>query len=233
MSAHQTTTAPYFLARPIDDSPELIAESYRLRYQVYCRERSFLAAEDYPNGQESDAFDRHSEHIGVLDPWGTLVATGRVVNLTQAGPGLPLFRHCRIFANETELIDPDNRVVEISRVAMSRRYRRKTAEGLPERRDIRGEAFLTLLKGVYHASKRMDATHWLAATEKSLHRLLEHHGFPFRVIGPPANYSGPVAPYLMNLAEFEDVVRSRRIPALDDFLVDPAARESAALTLTV
>jgi N-acyl amino acid synthase of PEP-CTERM/exosortase system len=162
----------------------------------------------------------------VLDAWNELAATARIVSLTKAGPGLPLFQHCRIFADETELLDPDNNIVEISRLSMSRRYRRRPQDGVPERRDVRREAFLMLLRGIYHATKRIDASHWLAATEKSLQRLVEQYGFPFRVIGPQANYGGPVAPYLMNLSEFDEVILSRRIAALDDFLdgLEPAFR---------
>jgi N-acyl amino acid synthase of PEP-CTERM/exosortase system len=218
MIANDSSTS-YFHTRPIDDSPDLMEQSFRLRYQVYCCERNFLPVDAYPDGRESDEFDRHSVHVGVLDAWDDLAATARVVSLTKAGPGFPLFQHCRIFADEAELLDPDNNVVEISRLSMSRRYRRRPQNGVPERRDVRRQAFLTLLKGIYQASKRMNATHWLAATEKSLQRLVEQYGFPFRVIGPETNYGGPVAPYLMNLAEFDDVILSRTIPALDDFLV--------------
>ena len=42
------------------DTPELIEESYRLRYQVYCTERHFLEGED---GIETDEYDDHSHHI--------------------------------------------------------------------------------------------------------------------------------------------------------------------------
>jgi N-acyl amino acid synthase of PEP-CTERM/exosortase system len=214
----KSSAPPFFHARAIDGSPDLMEQSYRLRYQVYCLERRFLPAEDYPDGREKDEFDQHSVHVGVLDAWGELAATARVVSLTKAGPGLPLFQHCRIFADEAELLDPDNNVVEISRLSMSRRYRRRPQDGVPERRDVRREAFLMLLRGIYQATKRIDASHWLAATEKSLQRLVEQYGFPFRVIGPEANYGGPVAPYLMNLAEFDEVILSRRIAVLDDFL---------------
>ena len=44
----------------VADTPELIKESYRLRYQVYCLERSFLEGEE---GVETDEFDRHSHHV--------------------------------------------------------------------------------------------------------------------------------------------------------------------------
>jgi N-acyl amino acid synthase of PEP-CTERM/exosortase system len=213
------TTASHFRALEIDSSTALIEQSYRLRYQVYCVERRFLPAADYPNGMEQDVFDRHSVHVGVLDPWNDLAATARVVRPTTPGPGFPLLLHCRVFANETELLDPDNHVVEISRLSMSRRYQRRPSGEVPERRDVRRQAFLSLLKAIYQATKRMHATHWVAATEKSLQRLVEQYGFPFRVIGPEANYGGPVSPYMMNLHEFDEVVLSGRIPALDDFLV--------------
>ena len=56
--------AHYFCARTIDGQRALLEQSYRLRYQVYCLERKFLRAEDYPNGLEIDVFDRHAAHIG-------------------------------------------------------------------------------------------------------------------------------------------------------------------------
>jgi N-acyl amino acid synthase of PEP-CTERM/exosortase system len=211
--------AEEYQARSIDDSPRLMAQSYSLRYQVYCLERQFLPAADYPEGLEIDEFDRHSVHVGVVDAHGDLAATARVVDVTAAGPGLPLFRHCRIFATETELLNPDNHVVEISRLSMTRSYWRRRRDGLPERRDVRRDVFVTLLKAIYQATKRMEATHWLAATEKSLQRLVAHYGFPFRMIGPDASYGGPVNPYLMDLAEFDTVIASHRIPELDNFLV--------------
>lgn len=214
-----TITAPYFKPRAIDDVPELMWEHYRLRYQVYCLERKFLPAANFPLGLEMDDFDRHAVHVGAIDAWGALAGTARVVSVTTAGPGLPLFQHCRIFADETELLDPDSTVVEISRLAMSRACRRRLRDGLPERRDVRREVFLTLLKAIYQATKRLGATHWVAATETSLQRLVAQYGFPFRAIGPECDYGGRVSPYLMNLATFDQVILSHRIPELDDFLV--------------
>jgi len=214
-----TITAPYFRAGAIDALPELMSEHYRLRYQVYCLERKFLPAANFPEGLEIDDFDRHSVHVGAIDAWGTLAGTARVVKVTAAGPGLPIFQHCRIFAEETELLDPDNTVVEISRLSMSRGYRRRHEDGPRERRDVRREVFLTLLKAIYQATKRLSATHWLVATETSLQRLVAQYGFPFRVIGPECDYGGPVSPYLMNLLQFDQVILSRRLPDLDDFVV--------------
>jgi N-acyl amino acid synthase of PEP-CTERM/exosortase system len=194
-------------------------EHYRLRYQVYCVERKFLPAANFPHGLEMDDFDRHAGHVGAMDARGTLAATARVVKVTAAGPGLPLFQHCKIFAEETELLDPDNTVVEISRLSMSRAYRRRQLNGLSEGRDVRRDVFLTVLKAIYQATKRLGATHWVAATEISLQRMVAQYRFPFRAVGPECDYGGRVSPYLMNLAEFDLVILSRRIPELDDFVV--------------
>jgi N-acyl amino acid synthase of PEP-CTERM/exosortase system len=212
-------TASYFHAGAIDDSPELMQEHYRLRYQVYCLERKFLPAANFPLELELDDFDRHSVHVGAIDGCGVLAGTGRVVKVTAAGPGLPLFQHCKIFAEETELLDPDNTVVEISRLSISRGYRRRRPNGGSEGRDVRREVFLALAKALYQASKRLAATHWIVATETSLQRLVAHYGFPFRAIGPECDYAGRVSPYLMNLAQFDQVILSRRVPELDDFVV--------------
>jgi N-acyl amino acid synthase of PEP-CTERM/exosortase system len=211
--------APYFRAAAIDDAPELMKEHYRLRYQVYCLERKFLPAANFPEALEMDDFDRHAVHVGAIDACGVLAGTARVVKVTAAGPGLPLFQHCKIFAEETELLDPDNTVVEISRLSMSRRYRRSSLDGRAERREVRRDVFLALFKAVYQATKRLDATHWVAATETSLQRLLAHYGFPFRAIGPECDYGGRVSPYLMNLVEFDQVILSRRVPELDEIIV--------------
>src|SRR5690606_32062710 len=58
---------PIFRALEPDDTPALLEASYRLRYQVYCRERGFLPAECYPDEIETDAFDAHAVHLGVLN----------------------------------------------------------------------------------------------------------------------------------------------------------------------
>ena len=210
---------PPFRARALDDAPLLLEESYRLRYSVYCLERNFLRREDYPQGLETDAYDSLSVHVGAVDASGRLVGTARLVDVPAGGPDLPVLGHCSLFADHAELYDPGNKVIEVSRLAMSR----SSTWGLHysgfKRRDIREMVFRTLLKAIYQGAKRLEATHWVAATEKSLQRRVEEYGFPFRAIGPEADYSGPVAPYLMSLREFDQVILSRRIPILAEFLV--------------
>ena len=90
-----------FRPTTLDDSPRLLEDGHRLRYQVYCLERRFLRAEDYPNGLESDQFDRVAVHVGVVDGEGALVATARVV--PPSSLGLPLLAHCQIAGGATTL----------------------------------------------------------------------------------------------------------------------------------
>jgi N-acyl amino acid synthase of PEP-CTERM/exosortase system len=225
-------TTPYFSARTIDQNYELLECSYRLRYQVYCIERQFLAASDYPDGHEMDVFDRHAIHVGAIDSHGELAGTARVIR--PSANGLPIFDHCTIFPHEAAEFHAGNpRLVEVGRLSVSRSYcrrrsdltrtpgharRRRANYHGSERRHQHEDVFLTLLKALYQASKRVGATHWLAATERPLQRMLAQRGFPFHQIGPDSDYFGIVAPYQMELKEFEQVIFSGRFPHLEDFV---------------
>jgi N-acyl amino acid synthase of PEP-CTERM/exosortase system len=222
-------------AQILDDDPQLLGQSYRLRYQVYCVERRFLNAEDYPDQLEFDAFDRDSVHVGVVDGDGGLVATARLVQSTRHD--LPLFRYCTLFPSERTLDNPANTVVEVSRVSISRAYARHregpvlaglagvnaaVPAGLDRR--LRGaEPFLTLLKAVIYGAKGAGATHLIGATDAALHRRLVRFGFPYRLAGPSVDYYGPVAPHIMSLAELDQVVIGGHYPALNGFPVGPVA----------
>jgi N-acyl amino acid synthase of PEP-CTERM/exosortase system len=220
-------SSSHFTGLLLDDDPELLRASYALRYQVYCVERSFLSADDYPEQVETDEFDRHSIHVGVINGRGELAATARLVQLTT--DGLPSFDHCTFHAGVNILRDFDRRVIEVSRLSVSRAYNRRagddhfslgSAPALTEGAERRGGGVLvmTLYKAMYQISKRRGITNWMAATERSLQRLVTRCGFPFRQIGPETDYYGPVAPYLLDLAEFDVNIMSGRFPALNDFM---------------
>jgi len=221
-------SGPY---RPVtlDESAPLLAMSYRLRYQTFCLERLFFSKEAYPSQLESDAFDEWSVHVGVLNAENELVGTARIVRPNSAG--FPLLRYCTLFPDQTVLTDPSNTVVELSRVCL-KRHRNGSPERVTtpagERASVHPRAmaytpgrvstdpFAALIKAVYHAAKRLRATHWIVAVEKPLRRRLSRYGLPFRLAGPEVDYFGPVAPYVLSLAELDDVIRTHEYPALDD-----------------
>jgi N-acyl amino acid synthase of PEP-CTERM/exosortase system len=221
-------SAPY---RPVtlDDSEQLLAMSYRLRYQTFCLERLFFSSDAYPTQLESDAFDSASVHVGVLNAEDELVGTARIILPTSAG--FPLLRHCTLFPDQTVLTDPANRVVEVSRVCLKRRRHHPheaRAAAAPARESIfprptvfapgrvSTDPFAALIKAVYQATKRLHATHWIVAVEKPLRRRIARYGLPFHLAGPEVDYFGPVAPYVLSLAELDQVIQSHEFPALDD-----------------
>src|SRR5688572_26885229 len=103
----------YFTTQIVDGVPHLLEESYRLRYQVYCLERCFLPAADYPDGLEVDRFDRHSVHVAVLNLRGEVIATARLIE--PSDEGLPLFDRCSLFAGVPLLVGATRSPVEVSR----------------------------------------------------------------------------------------------------------------------
>jgi N-acyl amino acid synthase of PEP-CTERM/exosortase system len=224
-----------FRPATIDDSPLLLEQSYRLRYQVYCLERKFLRAEDYPDEREIDEFDGDSVHVGALNSAGDVVGAARLVRAGAAG--LPLLHHCTLFPDETLLDDVGNTAVEVSRVCISRSYARRQGDSILggpvpsepvnriaalsifERRKRRAEPFVTLLKAIVNAARREGATHLIGATDAALHRWLVHYGFPYRLAGPEVDYYGLVAPHIMSLAEFDQVVLGGKFEVLDGFAV--------------
>jgi N-acyl amino acid synthase of PEP-CTERM/exosortase system len=222
--------APYRTV-PLDDSAQLLNLSYRLRYQSFCLERLFFSKDQFPTELESDAFDRNAAHVGVLNARDELVGTARVIMPSSAG--LPLLRHCALYPFEAGVLsEPGNTVVELSRVCVNRLpNRRRGEQGLSASDALMSgghsvasrpgrdsnDAFLTLIKGMYQATKRLRGTHWLIAVEKPLFRRIRRYGLPFRQVGPEADYFGPVAPYLMSIAELDDIIRSGKYPKLEDF----------------
>jgi N-acyl amino acid synthase of PEP-CTERM/exosortase system len=213
-----------FVTSRIDGDPQLLADSYRLRYQVYCVERQFLNPDHYPERLEVDEFDRYAWHFGTMDSTGRLVATARLVPPSILG--LPLFRRCSIFPGEVELFVPHRRIMEISRLSMSRAALNAGVLGdlsgssvrLIRSNAARNSVSYSLYRGVYQESKRAGLTHWAVATEASLQRALGAYGLPFRPIGPAIDYFGPVTPYLMDLSEFDAVILNGKLPRLKGFL---------------
>ena len=199
------------------DHPEELDEIFRLRYQVYCNESHFLRPEEYPEGKESDKFDQNAIFFTASDQYGMIGA----VRLVRDSPnGFPFEGHCcgKLHIDIKDI--PRKEAVEVSRLVISKRYRRRRADGLryaPDFDDgaagsdlenmtkrVRPMAF-GLYREMYHESKRSGITHWFALMEKPLSFLLRMHGFTFNPIGEEIDLYGMVAPYM---AEVEEVERS-------------------------
>jgi N-acyl amino acid synthase of PEP-CTERM/exosortase system len=105
------------------NSKELLDSVFRLRFQVYCRERSFEDAAAYPDGRERDDDDPRSLHFLVLhSPTNAAIGTVRLI-LPRRGADLPVLRlvgteqQCRVHL-------PLETTAEVSRFAVAKAFRK-------------------------------------------------------------------------------------------------------------
>jgi N-acyl amino acid synthase of PEP-CTERM/exosortase system len=204
--------------RLIQGNPDL-ERSHALRYQVYCEERGFLPASEYPSAREFDEFDDYSLHVASFDDSGQMAGT---VRLVLPGPlGLPMFHYCRIEPEWRRKLDEIARFCEISRLAVSRSYRRGPSRGFagkeilhrPElatsdvaalSRDKQHRSIvISLFEAMHRAARRRGITHAVMAMEPSLRRLLGRFRIPLQEIGQECDYYGLVTPYILDLDAFD------------------------------
>ncbi len=208
---------------------------FALRYQVYCLERFFLPAENYPDGLEQDGYDAYSTHIAAYSLSGLLVGSLRLVTPPDGGR-FPFLDHCiQLFADRIR--PPDDEYVEISRLVISKLYRRRandTVYGVSsqllaedsaapqdiydrlkekrddsERRKLQPEILLGLLRQVYVHCKLQGIPCAYMALEMSLVRLLQRLLFcSLEPIGEQADYFGPVTPCILSMEHFEEALSS-------------------------
>jgi N-acyl amino acid synthase of PEP-CTERM/exosortase system len=210
-----------FSWRSLGDAPQLLRESFRLRYQSYCERQKFLDASNYPDGCEYDEFDRHSLHVGVMhDKTNTMAATARIVYRKNSFHTLklPLYDHCSVHDEFHDFLEKTQYVGEISRFVMSTEAVDRIVEcSSPQslspadpsnsaRLKASLPAILTLYKSIYQISRINGIAVLVAAMEQSLRRLVSRFRFPFHQIGPEIDYYGPVAPFLLDLDELDDVL---------------------------
>lgn len=206
---------PHFTARSIKTAGEPnMQRAYELRYNVYCVERRFLDAGSYPDGLETDAYDKKSEHFCSYNLKHELVGYVRLI-ASGAGGRFPWQDYCHDLLEGVRL-PPRSESAEISRLMVRQDYRRRRGDTLSgvarsgtsdvrpaERRTLTPQILLTLYRQMYHHSLSSGIRYWYAAMEGSLARSLQLMGFPFNKIGCETDYFGPVAPYVADIRELE------------------------------
>jgi N-acyl amino acid synthase of PEP-CTERM/exosortase system len=189
------------------DTPALLWQAYRLRYQVYCLERRFLTGQ---NGVERDDYDDFARHAVVR--WrqtGEVVGTVRLVlpKIPAGGDDFPVQHVC----DPTLLRGlPRATTGEISRFALAKQLTKRMQDMSAASRSL---LRLALIQGAVWLSAEAGHTHVLAVMEPTLLRLLHATGLHFIPLGPPVDYHGlrqPVVaelvPTLARLADEQPVV---------------------------
>ena len=217
----------YFRVYPeVDDDPERLRVVYALRYRVYCIENPFEDPADFPDGLERDAFDAQSIHsLLVHRDTGKPAGTVRMV-LPWGGSGdgeIPLDSVCAESVLRDESRFPRNRLAEISRFAIAKsfRQRRKLTWSTDPRDGVAADGrtipadhhrviphmCLGLIEALVGNSGRRGITHWCAAMDPSLLRLLRQLSIHFHPLGPMVDYHGRRQPCY---AELEPMLQRTR-----------------------
>ena len=193
----------------VADTPALVREALRLRYQVFVRERAiFKPGAEEPI--ETDEFDAWSHHLLIRRRDDReAIGTARLVTALPDRPvSMPIQRVC-----DPDLLAeiPLGHVGEISRFAISKHRR---GGGDPRLDSL---LLLTLVEGVLHLSLRLGLTHWCAVMERSLMRLLRSVGIHFTPVGPVIPYYGPRQPAVAKIASVLDE-GERQCPLYHEFV---------------
>jgi N-acyl amino acid synthase of PEP-CTERM/exosortase system len=205
-------------------SAELLDEVFRLRFQVYCLERGFENATEYPDGRERDDDDRRSAHFLVLyRPTRTAeemaVGTVRLI-LPRAGADLPVFK--MLAEQERRKVGlPLGSTAEVSRFAVPRAFRRRLEEDFGNSLDNASAASnatrrvlnllnFWLIRAVVMMTASEGVTHIVAMMEPALLRLLRPLGIEFHPMGRIVEHHGLRQPGWAAMAKVTDRIRRCR-----------------------
>jgi N-acyl amino acid synthase of PEP-CTERM/exosortase system len=197
----------------------LMETAFRIRYQVYCVERSFEDQEAFPDQMETDEYDMHSTHSLVrCKASGQYTGMVRLVlpNPVDMDTPLPMEKHCQssIKASGVDLSSiPRDSLAEISRFSISKELKRQCSrkpvislvDAEREREDkvadtqMMPHITLGLFAGIVRMSAQNNITHWLSVMEPTLFRFLSRYGIYFQKIGSVVDYHGRRQPAVASI----------------------------------
>jgi N-acyl amino acid synthase of PEP-CTERM/exosortase system len=215
--AREATPSTYFDFVRVDISDTVWLDVQRLRYDVYCDELGFLDPSLYPGKLECDAFDPVSVHFAGLDNDRQAIATLRLV--PDSPLGFPLEARSGALFPEFHGL-PRDKTVEISRLILAKRFRRRLNDGRygtggisPATARSPGARLRSpyplilfgLFRLMFEQSVNTGVQWWLAAMEPWLQTFFARFGFTFKPVGHAIDYYGEVVPYA---ARIEDIYRT-------------------------
>jgi len=187
------------------NTPELVRESFSLRYQVMCVENSFLNTSAYPDALERDEHDDRSVSVLIRHtPTRKYIATVRLIlqNTSTLGRPLPVEKHMKIDNNDINFISlPRNEVAEVSRFAALREFSGRNYECFPH-------ISLALCAGLIRMSAKNNVRYWISGMTPGLNKHMRNYGFDLTGAGPIVDYYGPRKTYFGNLVDVLKKVHS-------------------------
>jgi N-acyl amino acid synthase of PEP-CTERM/exosortase system len=211
------------------DTPDRVRLAQVVRYQVYCVENAYEApkASDH---LETDEFDSHAVHT-LLSSRANAYVLGTVRLILPLADRLhdsfPLQRVMDASSLNVFNTLPLRMMGEVSRFSISREFRRTAEEG-----DTSGHLAtasnsgplmrLGLVQGLIRMCIDHGITHWCAAMEITLLRMLAAMGIRFQAVGPVVEHHGPRQPCYCVIPDMLDVMRRER-PAFWSVLTNGGA----------
>lgn len=214
------------------DTPSLLEEVFRLRYEVYCREGRLPGFDprDYPDAMERDVYDRRSVHCLLRHrPSGVYAGTVRLVLADLDRPDAPFPVEVAAGAQmDLEYlrtrISARHRLGECSRFMLARQFRSRRGEqhwpdgvaepgqfGAPatERR-AHTHPVLGLIKAGLTMSWERSVTDWYMAMEPRLDRRLRQFGLVLPAVSPRIEYHGSCRAHWTRVPHALEYARSLR-----------------------
>lgn len=212
-----------------NDNKSIYEALFRLRYQVYVNEWGFEKPEDHPDGLERDSHDSHSRHFYAChDSANEVIGTARII--LSSDSIFPIQEHFDVGSFFADI--PNRKIAEISRLAISKKFRRRAIDRVifnkdkaysddlakhqeatrsiaQERRKYEHELIRGLYLLIYRESIELGLSHWCAVMAKGLHVMLCRWGIHFEQIGPEKEHHGVRAPYALSISALEESLHKK------------------------
>lgn len=170
-----------------------LSDVYKLRFEVYCKEKNYLSYKQYPNQFETDEYDPYSVNF-IATIGSQPVGTARLVLNNPIG--FPIERHYNFDISQMgakrEMTTEISRLVVMKKAVLISGYRKtKITWGL--------------FSAMYQEARNRSIKHLCAAMETSLWRLLSKCHIRFSKIGSPKEYYGGLcAPFVADMNDIEN-----------------------------
>lgn len=184
-----------------------LAETFKLRFEVYCQEAGFLPEAEYSNGIEEDIYDNDSLHVGCYIKDHQMAGTVRLIRPTDRQ--MPLLKFCQIDKQYQHLFSGHPEVAEVSRLCIRPKFRHNKLNQTIKNSPLNWQRnqpilLLGLFRGLYQVSKLAGIEEWVIAIERNMYRMLKRNNIPFVPIGPESDYYGLVRPYASSILAVEE-----------------------------
>jgi N-acyl-L-homoserine lactone synthetase len=173
--------------KPVTNQKELDL-CYEIRYQVYCEEKKWLNAADYPDKKEKDEYDSKALHYIALDENYEIVGMMRILRSTDFEK-LPFSNHPAYKGSNPGL----TRSAELSRFIVTATKNRN-------------EVIKGLFRTIYQNSKNLELDSWVILVEPSLLRYFTRFYYFCEPLTSPSMYFGALTyPALCDIKKHEKI----------------------------